>query len=552
MNRVKEEQGKNLLAEDIPAKSLLAKETTVKDLLERMTLEDKIGQLFTFYYKSTDYSDHAEAFIAGSKAGGMFLDMECLETPEQVHRLTSCMQRAALERGAGIPLFIAADLVAGAGCKLSGGGAVHFPKNMAVGAANDEILAYESGRITAMESLAMGVNFNYSPVADINNNPANPVIGTHSFGSSSDGVSRMAAAVIRGYQEHGMIATAKHFPGHGDTDVDSHLDLPVLPFDRDRLEEFELVPFREAIAAGTSAVMVGHIAVPSLDPSMLPASLSRPMVTGLLRERMAYDGLIVTDGLSMKGVTAAYSQVRACVMALQAGADILLVEETQPGEGRAMVEAVLEAVRSGELEEDRITVSVQRILRTKGGYGLLPGYFSLCPFDPSGLAREDSERISLELARKALRIHGPAERWAAAEAFWNRRGGWRLVADRSLAEFADRIEDRARLAGRPPAGSVRIDGHETLMEWFDHEGETTEAVLIALTHNKRMRQDVLERLEQFAAGRREPVILVHFGSPFDAEWFPDTPALLMYDRAPSLQRAAAEYITEFLNRERGE
>ncbi|GGG17259.1 beta-N-acetylhexosaminidase [Paenibacillus abyssi] len=510
---------------------------------KHMTLEEKVGQLFTFYYKDAAYSEAAEQFISEFKAGGIFLDMESLDTPEQVHGLTGRMQRASLERGSGIPLFIAADFVAGAGCKLPRGGAVYFPKNMAIGAADDESLAYESGRVTAAESLAMGVNFNYSPVVDINNNPDNPVIGTHSFGDSLDVVSRMGAAVIRGYQEHGMIATAKHFPGHGDTNVDSHLDLPVLSFDRQRLERFELAPFRKAIEAGVDAVMVGHIAVPALDEELLPASLSRPMVTGLLREQMGFEGLIVTDGMSMKGVTSKFTQARACVMALHAGADILLVDPLEPGEAQAMVNAVLEAVRSGELDEAQITRSVERVILAKEKYGLTPEQYDLRAFDGSGLELAASKRISLELARKALRPHGDAALWDAVRKGAAEGARLRLICEDVLAVFAKGLVSNGAVSER-----MAIASYEQLPDAL-LQVPKQEALIVGITCNKRMRQDVLEQLNHFALERDQPVVLVHFGSPFDAVSFPNVPALLLHDRAPALQEAAVEYLVRQLQSE---
>ncbi|WP_162848315.1 glycoside hydrolase family 3 protein [Paenibacillus nanensis] len=514
----------------------------MRKTLDQMTLEEKVGQLFTFYYKETVYAEEAEQYIAGYKAGGIFLDMECLEEPEQVHKLTSRMQEASLTRGSGLPLFVAADFVAGAGCKLSRGGAVHFPKNMAIGAANDERLAYESGKATADESLAMGVNFNYSPVVDINNNPDNPVIGTHSFGGSRELVSRMGAAVIRGYQERGMIATAKHFPGHGDTNVDSHLDLPVLPFDRDRLEAFELVPFRKAIEAGVDAIMVGHIAVPALDPGMLPASLSRPMVTGLLREELGFDGLVVTDGMSMKGVTSKYTQAKACVMALQAGADILLVCPERGDEAQEMVDAVLGAVKSGKLSESRIDESAARIMQMKEKYGLTPDRFKLQPYEASAFEQEEAKLVSLELARKALRASGSEELWAGVLSGVT---NWMLIGEKQLAEFAVRLSDSGIVT------EVRqIGTYEELQEVLaETPGERP--VIAAVTHNKRMKRDALERVNRIASERGGPMLLVHFGSPYDIEGLPDLPVILLYDRAPSLQEAAAEYVNNVLHQHDG-
>lgn len=505
--------------------------TMLKNRIKQMTLEEKVGQLFTFYHSGLTYTQFAESMIHELKVGGMFLDMDSLDHAKQVHALTTAMQETSLERGSGIPLFIAADFVAGAGCKLPSGGAVYFPKNKAIGESGDEKLAYESGRITALESLAMGVNFNYSPVVDINNNPLNPVIGTHSFGEDRDVVSAMGCAVIRGYQDHSLIATAKHFPGHGDTSVDSHFDLPVLPFDRERLEDFELVPFRRAIEAGVEAVMVGHIAVPALDGSLLPASLSPRMVTGLLREELGFEGLIVTDGLSMKGITLKYTQAEACVMAIEAGVDILLAFAKTVEEARPMVEAVLDAVKSGRLCEERIEASVERIFRTKSRYGLLPGMFSIHPFSEGQLDLPEYREVSLELARRALRaIHGlkPLAGYGQLR--------WTLIRDANTELLGCQLVEADAVAEERV-----VPSYEDLTAELDRVADG-EALLIACSHNKRMQSEVLKRIDRFAAERSVPVVLAHFGSAYDAEHVPHVPTLLMHDRAPGLQLAAAEYL----------
>ncbi|GIP37773.1 beta-N-acetylhexosaminidase [Paenibacillus sp. J31TS4] len=501
---------------------------TATSRLERMTLEEKVGQVFTFYNTGTTYSAFTKEMIERWKVGGIFLDMGSLENPEQVHRLTTDLQRASLTGGSGLPLFISADFVAGAGCKLRDGGAVHFPKNKAVGVAADEALAYESGRVTAMESLAMGVNFNYSPVMDINNNPRNPVIGTHSFGEDRDLVAAMGCQVIRGTQDNGMVATAKHFPGHGDTQVDSHFDLPVLPFDRERLDRFELAPFRAAIAAGVDAVMVGHIAVPALDPTLLPASLSYEMTTKLLREELGFDGLIVTDGLSMKGVTAKFTQAEACVMALQAGADILLAFAKTEAEAAPMVEAVLRAVESGELTEERLDRSVRLILEKKAKYGLLAESFDPQPFEANRLQRPEALRVSDELARKAVRSrHGFSP-------LGTEREGWHLIWDAQLDPFARRVRE----AGAADT-ERKLASYEELAAALG-EIPTDRPVLLALTHNKPIPDETLERLNRLAAEREGAVKLIHFGSPYDLDQLPQVPALSLADRAPSLQQAAAD------------
>ncbi|MFC3342289.1 glycoside hydrolase family 3 protein [Paenibacillus abyssi] len=399
--------------------------------IEDMDLKTKVAQLFTFSGFHSELDEDTRKLITELKAGGIFIPSGSLKHPEQVYQLTDDMQTVSLKEGSGIPLFIAADFIAGAGCKLQYG-AVHFPKNRAIGASGDESLAYESGRITAEESLAMGVNFNYSPVVDINNNPLNPVIGTHSFGADMDTVSRLGNAVIRGYQESGLIATAKHFPGHGDTHVDSHEDLPVLNFDRERLESFELVPFQRAIDEGVDAIMVGHIAVPALDPSLTPASLSYPLVTELLREKMNFKGLIVTDGLSMKGITNKYSMEEACVRSILAGTDILLATTNTYEQAASLLNAVMDAVKDGTIAESRIDESVERILFAKIKYRLTAEAYNYTAFKAESFNKLGAQHVNASLAWKAVTpLHG-LEQGALVDKL---EESWMLLRDQPTSLF---------------------------------------------------------------------------------------------------------------------
>lgn len=503
------------------------------EILATMSLEEKVGQLFTLTNRGTVLSERTKRLVVERKVGGIFLDMDSLVDPEQVRTLTDGLQQAAIGTGRGIPLFISADYVAGAGCKLQGG-AVHFPKNKALGVSGDVNLAYESGRITAEESLAMGVNFNYSPVVDINNNPDNPVIGTHSFGEDPELVAELACSVIRGYQDHGLIATAKHFPGHGDTNIDSHLALPVLSFQSERLESFELAPFREAISAGVEAVMVGHIAVPAWDSSLRPASLSKGITTGWLRNKLGFLGLIVTDGLSMKGVTAQYSLPDACILAIEAGADILLATGQTPEEEDAMVEAVIKAVNTGRISMERIEESVIRILEAKQKYGLNREKMASKLLTDRGryVANPDHEEVSLKLAKKAVTpVHGMKPIFTAQR---DRSKEWCLLWDRQTELFRNQLCMDADFAMEK-----RLESYEEVVEAMN--SCSSAPLLISLTYNKLMNPEVLSEVNRMARERKN-VILVHFGSNYDLRHLPDVPALLMYDRAPSLQQAAVDYL----------
>ena len=275
-----------------------------------------------------------------------------------------------------MPLLVGADLEAGAGFRASGGfflpnaidlgGATVFPPLMALGATRDTALAYAYGRATAVEGRALGIHIVYGPVLDVNNNPANPVINVRSFGEDPVWVSRLGAAFVRGVQENGMIATGKHFPGHGDTDVNSHLALPVVTASRARLDSVELPPFRASIAAGVGAIMTFHGSMPALDTSGAPGTLSVAVLTGLLRKEMGFHGLIISDAMDMRGVLDRYGAVEAAKLAVLAGADILIQPENVP----QTIDAVVAGVNEGRIPRARIDAAVQRILLAKAGLGL--------------------------------------------------------------------------------------------------------------------------------------------------------------------------------------
>jgi len=271
----------------------------------------------------------------------------------------------ALQRASRLPLLVAADLESGPAQRFRGG--TIFPGNMALGATGREDDAYAVGRVIAREARAVGIHMDFAPVVDVNNNPANPIINIRSFGEDPVHVGRMGAAFIRGLRDNGVLATAKHFPGHGDTGADSHIMLPVIRTDRARLDSIELVPFRIAVHAGVDAVMTAHIALPLVTgDSALPATLSAIVVDTILRGEMGFRGLVVTDALNMGAVVNRYGAAQAAVLALKAGADILLM----PTDVRAAVDAIVNAVASGDIPLERLEQSVQRVLDAKERLGL--------------------------------------------------------------------------------------------------------------------------------------------------------------------------------------
>lgn len=334
-----------------------------KKTLSRMTLEEKIGQMVACRYsgnfvnRNSEYFRNLETMIVDYHIGGIIIfGGEVYESA----MLTNSFQELAK-----VPLLVASDFERGAGNQIDG--ATLFPPIMGLGAADSEELAYEMGKITAKEGRALGVHMTYAPVVDVNINPDNPIINTRSVGEDPEQVSRIAEAFLHGCQDHGMIATAKHFPGHGDTDLDSHSVLATIEGDRDRLNKVELYPFQRAIDAGVQAIMTAHLRIPALDPTPdLPATLSRPILTDLLRKEMGFQGLIVTDSMGMGGVTTLYSPEEAALKAVKAGVDMLLLPPTP----REVIQSLVQAVREGDVEESRIDMSVKRILEAKARLGL--------------------------------------------------------------------------------------------------------------------------------------------------------------------------------------
>lgn len=356
----------------------------LRALISRMSLEEKVGQLFVMrvYGHSATAPDQADVdanlaeigvrtaaeLIAKYRVGGIiyFTWAHNTRDPHQIADLSNGIQRASLGQPRGLPVLIATDQEHGIVCRV-GEPATLFPGAMAIGAGGRTADAHTLGRLSGAELRAMGINQDYSPDADVNVNPANPVIGVRSFGADPQAVARLVAAEVKGYQASGVAATAKHFPGHGDTAVDSHTGFPVITHSRELWERLDAVPFRAAIAAGIDSIMTAHLQFPALDDSGDPATLSSPILTGILRGELGYDGVVVTDSLGMEGVRSKYGDDRVPVLALKAGVDQLL----NPPSLDVAWHAVLKAVQDGELTEARLDESILRILRLKAGLGLL-------------------------------------------------------------------------------------------------------------------------------------------------------------------------------------
>ncbi|WP_373310721.1 glycoside hydrolase family 3 protein [Streptomyces alanosinicus] len=425
----------------------------LRSLVSRMTLREKVGQLFVMrvYGHSATAPDQADIdanlkelgvrtaaeLIAKYRVGGIiyFTWAHNTRDPYQIADLSDGIQRASLDQPRGLPVLVSTDQEHGAVCRV-GKPATLFPGAMAVGAARSRADAHTLGRISGAELRAMGINQDYSPDADVNVNPANPIIGVRSFGADPGAVAALVAAEVAGYQTSRVAATAKHFPGHGDTAVDSHTGFPVITHSRALWEKLDAVPFRAAIAAGIDSIMTAHIQFPALDDSGDPATLSHPVVTGILRGELGYDGVVITDSLGMEGVRTKYGDDRVPVLALKAGVDQLL----NPPSIDVAFNAVLKAVQDGELTESRLDESILRILRLKARIGL---------FDHTRAGRGAIERTV-----------GTRAHLAAADRIAERTTTLLVNEDRTLP-FAPRTECRILVVGADPDSPSGTTGPPT-------------------------------------------------------------------------------------------
>lgn len=325
-----------------------------------MSLTKKVGKLMVAGFKGTTMSEEIKQLIHTYHIGGIILFGRNIGTPEEILKLTTSLQLEAKKAGYTAPLLICIDQENGVVRRL-GEGTTIIPGAMLLGATHDPSNAMFAGKMTGKELKALGVNWNLAPVVDINNNPDNPVIGVRSFGENTAEVSNMAKNSMLGLQQSGVMTTLKHFPGHGDTNVDSHLDLPIIKHDLKRLHAVELVPFKTCIAAGADAVMSAHVYFPTLEKvDNVPATLSHSVITGLLRKELGFDGIITTDCMEMDAIAKGIGTVEGCVQAVQAGVDFVMVSHLHNLQEQSIIQ-LEQAVREGRISEDQIDESVKRI-----------------------------------------------------------------------------------------------------------------------------------------------------------------------------------------------
>lgn len=539
--------------------------------LSKMTLDQKVGQLVAVGVNATFLNQDSDAYktlkrqVEENHIGGIIL----FRGP--VYESVVLMNR--MQQHAKHPLLISADLEAGSGMRFDD--TINFPWNMAVGATGNPEFARRQGEITAREARAMGVQQVFAPVVDVNNNAANPVINVRSYGEDPAEVARFAAAFTEGAQKGGVIATAKHFPGHGDTAIDSHRGLPEINVDRNRLDTVELVPFRATILAGIGAIMVAHVGLPQIDPTAvkplprddrmrvdtdergeivaesaaIPATVS-PVIGDLLRKDLKFTGLMVTDALSMSGLTIYFRQDEAAVRALEAGADMLL----KPADNDAAIRGVREAVKSGRITEQRVEQSARKILAAKYDLGLVKQ--RIAPLDDIDriVSSKDAGALARDIAEHSVTLV---------------RNDDNLVPLRNLKPDARVFnlaitngDDRISIAGpfvRTLGRSIRkvetmvLDERSSTEEVAKAVEKAKAADLVIASLYGRVRSGQVgsvglpkpgaEALASVMKNNR-PLVAISFGNPYLLQGFPELRTYLVaYGDMPTLQQASARALT---------
>ncbi|MGH9932886.1 MAG: glycoside hydrolase family 3 protein [Pyrinomonadaceae bacterium] len=536
--------------------------------LRRMSLDEKIGQLISVGINATFLNQESDAFkalrhqIEDNHVGGIILFRGSVyESVVLVNR----MQKLAR-----YPLLVSADLEAGSGMRFDD--TVNLPWNMAVGATDNPDYARRQGALTAHEARALGVQQIYAPVADVNNNAANPVINVRSYGEDPAAVGRFVAAFVEGAQNNGVIATAKHFPGHGDTATDSHRGLPEIDVSRERLNAIELVPFRAAVKSGVGSVMTGHIGMPQIDPTAvfplprdvklrpidtdegrevvvekgtMPTTLS-PVMNGILRRDLGFEGLIVTDALSMSGLTLYFTQEEASVRALEAGADLLL----KPADPDAALRGVREAVVKGRLKEERINESARRVLAAKYDLGLVKQRITPLEAIDVNVAGRESMELAREIAEHAITLVRNDDKLVPLTSLKPEARIFNLV----ITNGDDRLWIANGFAGAMAQSGRKLE--TVVLDDRSSEAEVQKALeragradlaIASLYGRVRSGQARSVGLPEPGAKAlsalitsRMPLIGISFGNPYLLQNFPELRTYVVaYGDMPSLQQAAA-------------
>jgi beta-N-acetylhexosaminidase len=524
----------------------------VERTLASLTLREKVGQLM-MPWVGGDYAavgsaefEEVRKWVQDDGVGGLVLSIGL--------PLSYAAKLNELQVRARVPLLIGSDMENGPGMRLgniyalpsmlSQGGGTVFPPVMALGATGSEDLAYKLGQVLGSEARAIGVHMVFGPVLDVNSNPLNPIINTRSFGENPELVGRLATAYIRGARSKGLMSTGKHFPGHGDTDTDSHLDLPTIHASRAHLDSIDLPPFRTAVGEGIDGIMTAHIAVVGVEGANAgPATLSHGFMTGVLRDEMHFGGVLFTDAMVMAGVAKRYGATEPLIMALEAGADVLLMPKSVP-DG---IETIVGAVKSGRLTEARIDASVRRILTAKARAGLRQGRLVDLNAVDRIVTVPEHTNIAEEVAARSITL--AQDRMNLVPLV---RDSTKRILAITYADPSDLVAGRAfnEVIGQrlPAATTVRVDGRTTDAEYATLRAQADSAGLLIVSAYISPRefsgtvgaQAGFSQFVEKIALSGKPIIVISFGSPYLLSAFPSVSSyLLAWGGSPISQRAAA-------------
>jgi beta-N-acetylhexosaminidase len=525
-----------LVTSPLCSQLLPADNTWIEKTLKSMTLDEKIGQLF---FPASTSSDRTLQWIQKYHIGGIwFARVEAKKIAEDLN---------TFQRASKYPILVTVDFEKGAGTYVDG--ATDLPINMALGASRDPKLVYEAARLTAREARALGVHLNYAPVLDVNNNPKNPVINTRSYGEDPRLVATLAAAAIKGYQENGILATGKHFPGHGNTGTDTHSKIGVIAGSPQEFESIELSPYKEVLQkAKPSSIMSAHLWVQSVDTDTIPATLSKKVMTGILRDQLKFDGLVLTDAMVMGGITTRYPFGVATVKAIQAGCDVVLF----PGDLERGFIAVREAISSGELTEQRIDESVRRILRVKTRVGLQKYRPTDVDKIPDAVGTTANYEMAKKIAARCLTLAKDDARLIPVQAsrkvlvltMSNKEGN--SMMSRGLVTFPDEV--RKLSPGSTElrlSDSLRTDEMDKALKL----ARQADVVVVAAYVKIVLSSGTVDLPPSHAAFlqqllKQNPrLAIISFGNPYIGASVPEIPTYICaYDNAKALQEAAAEAV----------
>lgn len=492
--------------------------------VDDLTLDEQIGQLLMVGFPGTTPTPELIELIQKYHVGNVIFFSRNAREVRQIQELTASLQSIAREAGQSFPLLIAIDQENGMVRRL-GEDATSLPGNMALGAVDDEQSAYEVALASGRELKALGINLNLAPVVDVNNNPANPVIGVRSFGEDPQKVARLGNAEVRGYQDAGIVACLKHFPGYGDTSTDPHLAMPTVPYAMERLEQIELVPFQSGIAHGAECIMSAHIYLPALmSDAELPATLSPAVIHDLLRVHLAYQGVIMTDCLEMNAISETVGVGKGALLAFQAGNDLLLISHRFDRQ-LAGIEALKAAVYSGEISPAQIRQSAERIIKLKKRLLTQPGAPSASQaLDLVGndehrqLSQQVYERSTTLLrdTEKLLPLHLEPEKHLLV--IYTHRDIWTQVEDKGYPE-AFLVES---LRQRHANTSAMVLTEQTTPAEYEalYSAAAGADVLLMLTVNALLDQRQIEVMQALLRVGR-PLIGLAAYSPYDLLAFPE-------------------------------